>query len=251
MGARVAAALALWAALGLLALGEAGAKTGAKPPLDFIERVTAGADPAQPLPMVIAVHGLGDRPDRFVALFESLPMPVRLIVPAAPTAYGRGFSWFPLRKAGDAARNAGLRSSADTLATLARVLAKSRPTVGKPVITGFSQGGMLSFAVAIHHPDAIAGAVPIAGALPRALWGEGPVPPIIAVHGEADRVVRFAEGEALAEALTERGAVRFVPIPNVAHRVPPPARRAVFDALAELLPAPRPRAPSKPVVPRP
>ncbi len=211
-------------------------------PLEFVERVTAGAESAKALPLIIAVHGLGDQPENFVRLFEGLPFPARVVAPRGPIAHGRGRSWFPIRipvRADDPEMEAGLRASAAKLADLARWLTRRRPTVGRPVITGFSQGGMLSFAVAIAHPDVIAGAVPVAGALPTALWrGPGPTSPVVALHGSDDRVVPYAGAERLVEALVEEGAAaRLETFPGVAHRVPPAVRRALYGALAELAPA--------------
>ncbi len=213
----------------------------AEAPLGFVEITTGGAGKADRLPLIIAVHGLGDRPENFVRLFEGLPLPARVVAPRGPTAHGQGRSWFPVRlpvRRDDPRMAAGVRSAAASLAALAAWLQARRPTVGKPVITGFSQGGISSFAVAVHHPDAISGAVPVAGALPADLWrGPGPSVPVVALHGKADRVVPFADGAALVEALAARGAdARMIAFDDVPHRVPPAVRRAVFEALAELAP---------------
>lgn len=164
--------------------------------------------------------------------------------PRGPTPHGRGYSWFPVRIPvvdDDPAMVTGLTDSARRLAELARHLSQTRPTVGRPIITGFSQGGMTSFAVALHHPDAIRAAVPIAGALPTALWRGRGGPPIIAIHGDADRVVPYRRGRSLVDALAARGLpARLITLPGVAHRIPPKARSAVYDALAESLPSPGP-----------
>jgi phospholipase/carboxylesterase len=59
------------------------------------------------------------------------------------------------------------------------------------VVTGFSQGAMLSYAV-IARPEArVFAALPIAGLLPRELWPEarpigGLMPGVYAFHGAAD-----------------------------------------------------------------
>lgn len=207
-------------------------------PLEFVERVTGGASGDATLPLVIAVHGLGDRPERFVRLFERLPFPVRVVAPRGPAKHGRGYSWFPVRRLppdpNDAEMVAGIRASAERLAALARWLAKHRPTRGKPVVTGFSQGGMLSFALAVHHPDAIAAALPVSGALPPALLPEGPVTrPIHALHGTADRVVPFRHGEATARAIAAvtKEESRLQRFPGVGHTVSPEMRAALYAAL--------------------
>src|SRR5689334_18699335 len=62
--------------------------------LRYLERVLGGGDPAQPLPMVVMIHGMGDAPrlDWFTAADE-IKVPLRLIMPQAPTPYYDGFSW--------------------------------------------------------------------------------------------------------------------------------------------------------------
>lgn len=201
------------------------------PPLDYVEYVTAGAKPNATLPMVVAVHGLGDRPERFVKLFVDYPAPIRVVAPRGPIAHGRGFSWFPVRlpvRPDDEAMRAGITASARKLAALTRDLAKRRPTTGRPVVTGFSQGGILSFALAVTEPDLFAAAIPVAGTLPPALWPatNARVVPIHALHGDADRVVPLKG----ARLIVQRAAGAELRVfPGVAHRVPPPVRAALFE----------------------
>ncbi len=65
-----------------------------RPALEYIERVTGGAAEDARLPMITAVHGLGDRPEHFEALFDDLPLRARVILPRAPKPYSGGGSWF-------------------------------------------------------------------------------------------------------------------------------------------------------------
>lgn len=215
--------------------------------LEYIEAITAGADAESALPMIIVVHGLGDRPENFIRVFDAFPIAARIIAPRAPTRQGRGYSWFPVQlpvKADDAAMTEGIRASATRLAALAHDLAQRRPTIGKPVITGFSQGGILSFAVALHHPDTIAAAVPVAGALPPALTDAAPMasatdrrPVIRALHGAADKVVPFFAAKLLVIGLAGQGYdATMQSFAEVGHGIPPEMRRAVFAAITSVLP---------------
>jgi hypothetical protein len=63
--------------------------------LGFVTRVTAGADAHARLPMIVAVHGLGDRPEDFATLFDALPFAARVVALRGVTPYGDGFTWFP------------------------------------------------------------------------------------------------------------------------------------------------------------
>jgi phospholipase/carboxylesterase len=215
--------------------------TPSKPPLEFVERVTGGARPEDTLPLIIAVHGLGDRPEHFVRFLEGLPFPARVVAPQGPTARGRGFSWFPVAQLppvpDDPVREQGIRESAAKLADLARWLAAHRPTRGRPVITGFSQGGILSYAVAARHPDAIAAAVPVSGALPAKLRpARAAAVPVRAFHGEADDVIPFAADDETVKALRAAGAdVTLKSYPGVRHAIPAAMRADLYETLASLL----------------
>jgi len=137
--------------------------------LEYLERVTAGAGPDERLPLVVAIHGLGDRPERFVNLFDGFETPVRLVVPRAPRAWGDGYTWFPLRDptAGEGEGVVdGLLRSASLIAQLIESVGSQRPTRGTAVVTGFSQGGALSFVLAVKHGELVRLAVPIGGWLP-------------------------------------------------------------------------------------
>ncbi len=214
------------------------AAADAPPPLQFVEFTTAGAAADAPLPLIIAIHGLGDRPERFAALLKDLPVAARVVVPRAPAAHGRGFSWFPVRVpvAGpQPGLEEGLRASTTKLAALARHLSTTRPTVGRPTVTGFSQGGMLSFALAAAHPDVFAAALPVAGALPRSMWPAkgAPTTRVRAFHGDVDRVIAVDDARDLMRHLTANGwDATLGTFQGVGHAVPPMMRASLHAELA-------------------
>lgn len=191
------------------------------------------------LPLIIALHGRGDDPEGFEHLLDGLPVHARVIVPRAFDPLGdEGYSWFPIRarSADVAALARGIDSAGDRLAVMIAELSKTRPTRGKALVTGFSQGGMLSFALAVDHPDLIAAAVPIGGWLPPPLvpaaLPRAPLPTIVALHGEADVVVPFAPTRESVDALKNQGwPVTLHPFPDVAHQIPPPIRRELYVQL--------------------
>jgi len=222
------------------ATAEAPARKAQAPlPRGWLERVVGTDDPDTELPMVVMVHGLGDRPESMLGLLDDdLPGPTRIIAPRAPDSYGQGFSWFSERASGDrlALERQMKKTAADFVRNLSRVHG-SRPTTGKPILSGFSQGGMLSFTVATHHPDAIDKAVPVAGWLPEGLWPEGEppegAPAIVALHGTADPVLPLAPTQAAVEALTERGwTVELKTFEGVQHKIPSEVREALLAELA-------------------
>ena len=169
-------------------------------PLLYLEQILGDADAEDELPMVVALHGLGSRPQWFSKNFEALPehegfTAARLILLQAPLTEPHAYSWNPVR-AGDNdvdGLSEGIEASASLAAEAIDELRRSRPTVGDPIVTGFSQGGMVTFGLAIDHPDTVAVAIPMAGWLPPPLYPQegapASAPELFVLHGEADNVV--------------------------------------------------------------
>jgi phospholipase/carboxylesterase len=209
----------------------------------YAEVMLGGARPDDEVPMIVAIHGLGDEPLSFSTLFATFPEPARLVLPRGlDETEGGGWSWFPIRaRDGDIEGLAqGIRKAADTIAPAIAELARERPTRGKPVVTGFSQGGMLSFTIAVFHPDLIEAAVPVGGWLPPPLWPTEKrtqkSPRIVALHGTADNAVAFEPTkEATAHLKTLGWAVELKAYEGVRHVITPEIRRDLFDHLADAI----------------
>jgi phospholipase/carboxylesterase len=211
--------------------------------IHYLEFVTGGADSNAELPMIIALHGLGDSPENFANLLTGFDRPVRVILPRALEPHEGGWSWFPFR-ARDPDVDAlaqGIDHAADALAPAIAELVGSRPTKGKPIITGFSQGGMLAFTLAVEHGDLFAAAFPIGGWLPPPLWPKPDADPkrspaIRAFHGDADKAVALEPTEAAVAQLKASGfAVELVIYPDVGHMIPEQMHADLFTALREAL----------------
>lgn len=208
----------------------------------FIEVLTAGAQATEPLPLVVSIHGLGDRPERFAWLLGRLPVKARVVVPRGLDEYHGGYSWFPIRVWDpDPERLAqGIQKASDALARAIEVLQRRHPTRGKAVVTGFSQGGMLSFALALHHPELVQAAFPIAGWLPPKLVPTtGPAadaPPIVAFHGVDDDLLPIGPTRKVVGALDELGYdIEFREFDRVAHAVAPDIRKELVQRLTREL----------------
>jgi phospholipase/carboxylesterase len=211
---------------------------GKEPPsgLAHVERVTGGADAAAKLPLVVAIHGLGDTPEAFMSLYDGFEGKARIVAPRAPDAYGPGGSWYPFREA-NARKLPVIRARADLLARFIGELRDKRPSAGRTIVTGFSQGGVMSFALAAYHPELLAAALPIAGmfdpSMPEPVAIKSPLP-VIAFHGRADDLVTHAEGERAVERLRKAGRkVTLNSYDGVGHSIPPVVQRDYFAALRD------------------
>jgi phospholipase/carboxylesterase len=232
----------LAAAAGLLAAAPARAAPARA--LPFIEVVTGGARAEDSLPLVIALHGRGDTAEGFATLFRQLPARARVAILRPPHDWGGGQAWFlggwgPTDKRPAVA--AELLAHADRVVATADAIRASRPTRGKPVVMGFSQGGMLAWAVAVKHPRAFAAAFPVAGfffpeMLDRTRIDAAAMPPIVAFHGGADRLVSVDEDRQGAQLLQKRGARVDLRIhPGVGHELPPAMSDEMFASLSRAL----------------
>lgn len=197
--------------------------------LRYLEMLQGETSVERALPMVVLIHGLGDKPHRRWLDVVTLDVPARVVMPEAPTPAGEGFSWFPYRVGQNEphALARGIVAACDQLARALAKLKKERPTLGKPIVTGFSQGGMLSFALALRHADLVQQALPISGGLPEPLWPStrstgARSPPIFALHGTADTVVPFEPTQRLIAHLRALGHdARLMPFAGVGHEITP------------------------------
>lgn len=211
------------------------------PSLEWIELLTGGASEDEPLPLILGIHGLGDRPEDFATLFRGFGAKARIIIPRAPIPYSGGFGWTLFRASGEnrEALAAELMEHARSLEGLLdsyTATASKKETIGEPIAFGFSQGAMLTYLLAIQPSPKIGAAIPIAGflvdesLLPARAPARAPI--IHAFHGDADPLIPFSLGEQAVERLKERGyRISLHRGEGVPHRIPGAYRAAVFRAL--------------------
>ncbi|MBL6976246.1 MAG: dienelactone hydrolase family protein [Deltaproteobacteria bacterium] len=201
--------------------------------LEYHEVLTGGAIAADTLPLIVTIHGLGDRPQRFGDEVRDLPFKSRVILPQAPTEYYKGFSWYVSHRhtKDPQVRLDSIRESAARLVRLIEHLARTRPTAGKPLVTGFSQGGLMSFVIAAQYPDLVGKSIPIAGDLPRefvpAKAHKGKALPVIrALHGGQDPVFKASVTTRRVEDLKRLGYDAAIQVfPKTRHSVPAAMRK--------------------------
>ncbi len=211
--------------------------------LHYVEIVTGGAASDAELPMLVAIHGLGDDPRNFQMLVADLPVEARVILPRGLDEHGDGWSWFPIRARDPdvEALAEGIDLASDAIARGVAELVETRPTVGKPVVTGFSQGGMLTMNLAVRHGEQFSSAVAVGGWLPPPTWPEREsvpphVPPILALHGDTDAAVKIGPTREAIEHLQGLGLeVELHEYPGIGHAIPPEMRGELHERLgAEL-----------------
>jgi phospholipase/carboxylesterase len=211
--------------LGVVLLAGSGCACSAAPPAEvpasptqgeiagvrYLEHLTGGARSDERLPMIVALHPMGGDPADLLQLLRRYRRRARLILPYGHPSGGR-YLWYDSVRDDVAAPL--VSPEADRLAAALAALVTARPTVGKPLVTGFSQGGIMTFALAVTHPEALAAAFPISGLLPLSLYpsaalSAGPrpaiLPPVTAFHGASDLAVPTRGAQASIAELRHAG----------------------------------------------
>lgn len=164
------------------------------------------------MPMAVLIHGRGDRARIPGGPFWGLGAPIRVIVPQAPDPLGQGFEWLPVRVGQNLVDRltTSLLERAGQLAAMLKELTEALPTVGRPMIVGFSQGGLLTLTLALHHSDVVQAAFPLAAWLPPALvppYSRADIvhPRVRGLHGADDRIIAVGPTAELFGRLRARG----------------------------------------------
>ena len=171
-------------------------------PLPYKTVLTDRSENDARLPLIIAMHGLGGTPDDMVRTLSDLEVPARVIAPYGLFPFGMqgGASWYanaiPSRTSDPQIIAEDMNYAADKLAHFISKLMAHYPEAGTPIITGYSQGGMLTYALSVRYPHLVSKAIPVAGFIPATILPQqsitlGPYPKVEALHGYNDKVVPF------------------------------------------------------------
>ncbi len=191
--------------------------------------VPDGLDPQQPAPLIIAMHGYGDTVENFARVWKKAAEDrgAILVLPRAVRSAGTGFQW-------------GEVNEADWLLTRALDAATAQHNIDprKIVLTGFSQGGYMSYNLGMKHRDRITGVIPVAGQYTRSLAeapANGPRPRVYIMVGSEDREEgsnRLAHRDYRAVGMR----VELVVYPGLGHTFPENSDAELLKALAFVMP---------------
>ena len=188
--------------------------------------VPRGASPREHLPIILALHGSGERGgDGVLQTQVGLGEAVR----RAPDRW-RAIVVFPQAREGTDWQG---RSAEMALAALDREARAFRTDPRRVYLTGLSLGGNGAWYLAYHHPERFAAVVPVCGfvtaraSAPAIVPGADPYRavaeriarvPVWIVHGGADPVVSVDESRRMVAALKAAGAdVHFAELPGIGH----------------------------------
>lgn len=187
-------------------------------------------DPAKPATLIIALHGSGGTPDEMERLWRNVAARhgAILCVPGGMRPLGNGYQWM-------------FMDESEWLILHALEYCKKEHSVDpqRVVLAGFSQGGNMSFYLAMRHPELFCGIIPVA-----AHWEPNveplPDPPAPAMPRFAMLIGARDEGTASnrqLDALLRKSKVpvRLKIYPGLGHAIPPNYERELDQALQFVL----------------
>jgi phospholipase/carboxylesterase len=169
-------------------------------PLKYLEQ----ANPeSRHQPLVIFLHGYGSNEQDLFGIKDELPAQYNFLSVQAPVRLDEdSYQWF--RKKGEGAYNGetdDLKSSAKVLLDfIAQAAKKYQTEPDKVFLVGFSQGAIMSYELALRHPEAVGGIAALSGRILPVLKSE--LKPdekrqklaIFIGHGTADKRLPYKDG---------------------------------------------------------
>jgi len=180
-------------------------------------------------PLVIFLHGYGSNEQDLFGIKDELPAHYNYLSVRAPMVMEEGsYQWF--RKKGEGAYNGetdDLKTNGQVLLDFVAQAAKKYHTApSKVFLVGFSQGAIMSYEVALRHPEAVGGIAALSGRILPVLKSE--LKPdeklqklaIFIGHGTADKRLPFNDGTE-ANSLLQSLSLKpeFHAYPGVGHNI--------------------------------
>jgi len=199
--------------------------------------VPTAYDPARPMPLIVALHGLGGTEDSFFSGYDRLVPSLaeeRGYLVAAPLgyrvdgAYGWGLGNPP---ADPTTRATQERSEEDVLRVLERVRQDYNVDPSRIYLMGHSMGAIGTWRIAPKYPDLWAALGMFAGSGQPATLDRIPDLPQFVVHGDADPTVNVAGSRGMVTRMRALGTPHeYIEVPGGGHSdVVAPHLAKMFD----------------------
>ena len=178
----------------------------------LVREPSSGEDTARP-PLLLMLHGIGSNEADLFGLAPYVDERFLIVSARAPVVMGPGaYGWFNIEFT-PRGMLADIEQAKVSLRTLPPFLDQLIEAYGadaaRVYLMGFSQGAMMSLALALTEPERVAGAVLMSGRYPaqaleqepdaRSLEGK----PFMVTHGLYDPVLPISEGRAVREKLAQ------------------------------------------------
>ena len=177
---------------------------------DFHVFTPANAEKAKKLPMILFLHGRGERGDDIrkfpvngpVAFAKKNDFPFLVVAPQCLVGKNNKGWW-----------------NVNDIDLLLEHVKKTYPVDPKRIyLTGLSMGGFGSWSYAAKHPQKVAAVAPICGGGNPGLAKNYGKLPIWAFHGDKDKIVKLSASQRMVDAIKEvNGNAKLTIYPGVKH----------------------------------
>jgi phospholipase/carboxylesterase len=168
--------------------------------------------PGGPVPGLVLLHGRGADEEDLMGLEGALDPRFTIVSPRAPFRFGPGYAWYLMTQVGRPDDDSMRTSIEELRAFIAGLPSAHGIDPGRVYLLGFSQGAIVSSALAMMIPDSIAGVVMHSGYVaaehsaldlnPGGLASK----PFFVAHGKYDDVIPVTWGRDGQEYLEAVGA---------------------------------------------
>ena len=184
-------------------------------------------------PLLVGMHGIGSNEDDLPAAFTALEGRAAMAFPRSPLPHPPGYAWYRLIRIGVPDPDSFEQGLA-TLDAWIDGLRQVSDFAERPLIlSGFSQGAIMSLSYALRHPEKVAGVVAFSGYIPPFLLEalpapspSAPQPKVFLTLGRRDALFPFSRLEEATQALQGRGIQPEVFAHDGGHEIPREAMAA-------------------------
>jgi phospholipase/carboxylesterase len=207
--------------------------------LSYELRAPGGAVDADPLPLVFVLHGRGADARDLADLAPMMGSGYRFVFPNAPEPFEPapgfqfGYTWFD----GWPAEPSSIKKSRNLLMKFTdEILERYATPPGKVILSGFSQGGLMSLDVGFRIREKLAGIVVMSGGLyEEDAPAFSPGLPVLMVHGTDDDMIPVLAARRARRILESHGVdLEYHEFP-MGHFVTPESIAVVADFLRRQL----------------
>lgn len=206
----------------------------------YLEIVKNTDDVKVDLPIIIGFHYSSSTPQEAFYDYDEITVPVRIILPQGNFKKRKGYTYFPADyyTKDSLAQMAIAKQIVDSIALFVEAVTKKYNR--KPVVAGFSQGGDISFLLAIYYPELIAAAFPLAGfihlqRLEDVKSHAQTSVPIEIYQGMEDKIVSVVYTQRMVGALRNYFRISLKPYPGLGHDFSPAMKRDYAAAITRAL----------------
>jgi phospholipase/carboxylesterase len=196
----------------------------------YLEALKNATDSEADLPVIIGFHYSSSTPKVTIEEYDQVTGPFRIILPQGNFRKRSGFTYFPpdYYSKDSLTQMAIPKITVDSIARFVKAIGEKYKR--KPIVAGFSQGGDISFLLAIYYPELITAAFPLAGFVHRQRMDDiklhsHKAVPISVYQGEDDKIVSVAYSKRGVKELGKYFLISLKTYPGLGHDFSPQMKK--------------------------